>query len=76
MKIIRNKKELLKFVEGEDDAYDVDSRDHPGLINYEYPILIDCLGWNNLGLAYKVYIKEDIDELTKFMEEISSKRLQ
>lgn len=70
MKIINNRKELKSFVGHSfwDEAYDTDSNWVIREMNYEYPILIECLGYTVKGKAYKVRTKGDLSELKRFLE--------
>lgn len=67
MKIINNKKELLDFA-SEDDAYDVDANWVIYEMEYKYPILIENLGYDHKGCAYKVRDKNDVEELKRFLQ--------
>lgn len=69
MKIINNKEELEKFVgySFNEDAYDVDANWVICEMDYKYPILVECLGYDHKGEGFKVRNKEDMDELKKFI---------
>ena len=57
MKIINNKTELLKFAT-EDNAYDVDANWVIYEMEYEYPILIECVGYDLKGVGIKQELKK------------------
>ncbi len=66
MKIINNKQELLNFAT-EDNAYDVDANWVIYEMKYKYPVIVECMGYDQKGCAYKVRDKSDLDELKKFL---------
>lgn len=66
MKVINNKKELLEFA-SEDDAYDIDSNWVICEMEYDYPILIECFGYDLKGCGYKIRTKKDLDVLKQFI---------
>lgn len=70
MKKINSRKELLKLIETDDMAYDVDAHYVMHDMHYEYPIWVDYQGCTHLGHSYKVRNKEQMLELKKIFSEL------
>lgn len=69
MKIINSQKELEQHIGYNfyEDAYDADANWVISEMEYNYPILVECLGYTHKGEAWKVREKKDLDELKKFL---------
>ncbi len=70
MKVINSKKELKAHIGHTfwDDAYDVNANWKICEMNYNYPILVDFMGYDHKGEGWKVYEKGDMDELKAFID--------
>lgn len=69
MKIVNNIKELEEFVGHSfwGGAYDADDNWIICEMEYEYPVLVESLGYTHKGEAFKVRTKEELSELKKFL---------
>lgn len=69
MKVINSKEELEAHIGYSfwEDAYDVEANWIICEMEYTYPVLVECHGWDLKGEGWKVYQKSDIDELKKFI---------
>ena len=68
MKIINSRKELLDYTEYDCIPYDVDAHWVIHEVEYDYPILLECVGTTHLGTGYKAYTQEDIETVEKFKQ--------
>lgn len=69
MKIINSQKELEQHIGYNfyENAYDADANWVISEMEYDYPILVECLGYTHKGEAWKVRGRGDLDELKKFL---------